>query len=189
MSSSKEFKNHVLEQLGGAQITARSMMGGYCIYAEGKLVGGIYEDRFMLKQTEALKTFVRDYKLEYPYKGSKQLMILIENIDNTPFMRELANHICGCVKNTMSICGTDCSACGFYKSACQGCNQCEGSVFYMKGGQCPIYHCCAEENSRQSCASCEKVPCDIWMRHRDPSYSDEEFQKNIEGRLSNLRKG
>lgn len=86
MSSSKEFKNHVLEQLGGAQITARSMMGGYCIYAEGKLVGGIYEDRFMLKQTEALKTFVRDYKLEYPYKGSKQLMILIENIDNTPFM-------------------------------------------------------------------------------------------------------
>lgn len=132
MSSSKEFKNHVLEQLGGAQITARSMMGGYCIYAEGKLVGGIYEDRFMLKQTEALKTFVRDYKLEYPYKGSKQLMILIENIDNTPFMRELANHICGCVKNTMSICGTDCSACGFYKSACQGCNQCEGSVFTWK---------------------------------------------------------
>ncbi len=189
MSSSKEFKNYVLEQLGDAQVTARSMMGGYSIYSSGRLVGGIYEDRFMLKQTEALKMYLRDIKLEYPYEGSKQLMILIENIDDTPFMRELANHLGERVENTMSICGTDCSACGFFKTACQGCNQSKGSVFYMEGGRCPIYHCCTEENNRHSCASCEKVPCDIWMQQRDPSYSDEEFQKNIEGRLSNLRKG
>lgn len=189
MSSSKEFKNYVLEQLGCEQITARGMMGGYCIYFDGKLVGGIYEDRFMLKQTEALKTFLQDYKLECPYKGSKQLLILIENIDDTQFMRELASHLGERVECTMSICGTDCSACGFYKSACQGCNQCKGSVFYMEGGRCPIYSCCVEENSRYSCALCEKVPCDIWMRQRDPSYSDEEFQKSIDGRLSNLRKG
>lgn len=189
MSSSKEFKNYILEQLGCEQITAKSMMGGFSIYFDGKLAGGIYEDRFMLKQTEALKSFIRDYKLEYPYEGSKQLMILIENIDDTPFMRELADRLGNHPGNAISLCGTDCTACGYYKTACRGCNQCKGSVFYMEGAQCPIYHCCADENSHKSCASCGKVPCDIWMRQRDPSYTDEEFQKNIEGRLSNLRKG
>lgn len=93
MACNKDLMLFYLEQLGDSAFTAKSMMGGYCIYKNGVLIGGIYSDRLMFKQTNILKEFLKEYKLETPYEGSKQLLILIEDTDNTPFMRELANFL------------------------------------------------------------------------------------------------
>ena len=84
---------YYLEQLGDSSITAKAMMGGYCIYKNNILVGGIYQDRLMFKQTDRLKSFLKEFKLDIPYHGSKQQLILIEDTDNTPFMRELALYL------------------------------------------------------------------------------------------------
>lgn len=84
---------YYLEQLGDDTIRARSMMGGYCIYKNDILIGGIYSDNLMFKPTDELKAFLKDYKLQIPYEGSKKLLILIERVDDTEFMRELARHL------------------------------------------------------------------------------------------------
>lgn len=93
MACKKEIMEYYLYALNDASITARSMMGGYCIYKDGTLIGGIYQDRLMFKQTEKLKRFLGDYILETLYEGSKQKLILIENTDNEAFMRELAQYL------------------------------------------------------------------------------------------------
>ncbi|MBO7392652.1 MAG: TfoX/Sxy family protein, partial [Abditibacteriota bacterium] len=54
MPSTKEYLNFVLEQLsGGEDVTCRPMMGEYIIYCRGKVVGGIYDDRFLVKPTKS----------------------------------------------------------------------------------------------------------------------------------------
>ncbi len=93
MACKKEIMEYYLEVLNDASITAKSMMGGYCIYKNGVLIGGIYQDRLMFKQTEKLKNHLGEYTLETPYEGSKQKLILIENTDNEAFMRELAHYL------------------------------------------------------------------------------------------------
>lgn len=88
----------------------------------------------------------------------------------------------------ISICGTDCSACACLGSMCSGCNACEGKVFHAPEGKaCPIYACVREEKQLHDCGACDKVPCDIWLGTRDPKYSDEEFEQNVNGRVQALR--
>ncbi len=93
MACKKEIMEYYLESLDDPAIRARSMMGGYCIYKNDILIGGIYQDRLMFKQTDALKEFLKEYKLEAPYEGSKQQLILIEEVDNPSFLKELAKHL------------------------------------------------------------------------------------------------
>ena len=86
MSSSKEYLNFVLEQLSDLQgISYRAMMGEYIIYFHGKVIGGIYDDRFLVKQTKSAKKLLPNAAMELPYRGAKE-MILVD-IDN----RELLN--------------------------------------------------------------------------------------------------
>ena len=88
MASSKEFKNYVLEQFSLLPgITARSMMGGYLFYNNGKLFGGIYDDRFLIKVTESGKKLLNDNQ-DIPYQGAKN-MLLVEDLDDMEFLREL----------------------------------------------------------------------------------------------------
>ena len=87
MASSKEYKNYVLEQLSLLDdITCRQMMGEYLLYYRGILFGGIYDDRFLIKETNSNKK----YKLseEIPYKGAK-LMYQIDNIDDSAELRDI----------------------------------------------------------------------------------------------------
>ncbi|MBP5756331.1 MAG: TfoX/Sxy family protein, partial [Spirochaetales bacterium] len=57
MASSREYLDFILEQLSDVEgITYRSMMGEYLIYCKNKLVGGIYDDRFLVKPTKAAIT-------------------------------------------------------------------------------------------------------------------------------------
>ncbi len=54
MASSKEYLSFILEQLSGLDdITYKAMMGEYIIYYRGKITGGIYGDRLLVKPTKS----------------------------------------------------------------------------------------------------------------------------------------
>ena len=89
MASSKEYLDFILEQLSGLDdISYRGMMGEYIVYYRSKIVGGIYDDRFLVKLTRTSRKLMPDAVLELPYKGAKE-MILVDNVDNREFLKEL----------------------------------------------------------------------------------------------------
>lgn len=91
MASSKEYLDFVLEQLSGLQeITFRAMMGEYLLYYRGKIFGGIYDNRFLVKPVKSAKAKMPDAPMELPYKGAKE-MLLVEDIENKAFLTELVS--------------------------------------------------------------------------------------------------
>lgn len=89
MASSKEYLDFIIDQLSGLDdISYRKMMGEYIIYYRGKVVGGIYDDRFLVKPTKSAKAMMPDAELELPYEGAKE-MLLVDNLENREFLREL----------------------------------------------------------------------------------------------------
>lgn len=95
MASSKEYLEFVLEQLSElTDISYRAMMGEYIIYYQGRVIGGIYDDRFLVKNTKAAKELMPDAPLEVPYEGGKE-MLLVEDIDNKAFLKELFESMVG----------------------------------------------------------------------------------------------
>lgn len=93
MPSSKEYLDYVLDQLSLVDgITFRAMMGEYIIYCRGKIVGGIYDDRLLVKPVKSALEKLPDAPLEIPYDGAKK-MILIEEIDDREFLAELIESI------------------------------------------------------------------------------------------------
>ena len=89
MASSKDYLEYILDQLSGLDdITYRAMMGEYIIYYRGKVVGGIYDDRFLVKTVKSAVAMMPDANLELPYEGAKE-MILVDDVENRDFLREL----------------------------------------------------------------------------------------------------
>ena len=89
MASSKEYLDFVLEQLSKLdEITYKAMMGEYIIYYRGKIVGGIYDDRFLVKPTKSAKNMMPGADMELPYEGAKE-MLLVDDIDNKEFLKSL----------------------------------------------------------------------------------------------------
>ena len=89
MASNKEYLDFILEQLSGLQnVTWKAMMGEYIIYWRGKIVGGIYDDRFLVKPVKSALAMMPDADLELPYEGAKE-MLLVDNVDNRAFLEEL----------------------------------------------------------------------------------------------------
>ena len=89
MASSKEYLNYILEHLSELnRITYRVMMGEYIIYYDGKVVGGIYDDRFLVKPTMSAVEMMPDANLELPYEGAKE-MLLVDGVEDKEFLREL----------------------------------------------------------------------------------------------------
>ena len=89
MASSKEYLEFVLEQLSEIDdITYRAMMGEYIIYFRGKIIGGIYDDRFLVKQTKSAVEMMPNADMELPYEGAKE-MILVDDVDSKAFLKEL----------------------------------------------------------------------------------------------------
>lgn len=91
MASSKEYLNFVLEQLSDLEeITYRAMMGEYIIYYRGKIVGGIYDDRLLVKPIGSAIDYMKNPKYELPYEGAKE-MLLVEDVDNKEYLEGLFN--------------------------------------------------------------------------------------------------
>ena len=89
MASTKEYLDFILEQLSGLdEITYKAMMGEYIIYYRGKIVGGIYDDRFLVKNVSVARDKMPEADLELPYEGAKE-MLLVDDVDNKEFLREL----------------------------------------------------------------------------------------------------
>ncbi|MBQ3463110.1 MAG: TfoX/Sxy family protein, partial [Clostridia bacterium] len=70
------------------EISYRAMMGEYIIYYRGKVVGGIYDDRFLIKPTKSAVNMMPNADMELPYEGAKA-MLLVDDIENRKFLREL----------------------------------------------------------------------------------------------------
>ena len=89
MASNREYLDCILEQLSGlANITYRAMMGEFILYYRGRIIGGIYDDRFLVKPTKSALAMMLDADREIPYEGAKE-MLLVDNVDNREFLTEL----------------------------------------------------------------------------------------------------
>ena len=88
MASSREYLDFILEQLSGLEnVTWKAMMGEYIIYWRGTIVGGIYDDRFLVKPTKSAVAMMPDAERELPYEGAKEM--LLADVDNREFLQEL----------------------------------------------------------------------------------------------------
>ena len=89
MASSKEYLHFVLEQLSDLEdISYRSMMGEYILYYHGKIVGGVYDDRLLVKETRSALECMPAAVCDFPYEGAKE-MLLVEEVDNKKFLTKL----------------------------------------------------------------------------------------------------
>ena len=89
MASSREYLTFVLDQLSGLDgITHRGMMGEYILYYCGRIVGGIYDDRLLVKPVPVELSLMPDAPRELPYEGAKE-MLLVENVDDADSLKSL----------------------------------------------------------------------------------------------------
>ena len=86
MASSKEYVDFVLEQCDG--LSARAMMGEFVLYYDGKVVGGVYDNRLLVKPTPSAKKRMPNAPMELPYEGAKE-MLLVENMEDKSFLQSL----------------------------------------------------------------------------------------------------
>ncbi|MBR3391609.1 MAG: TfoX/Sxy family protein [Firmicutes bacterium] len=95
MASSKEYLDFILEQLSGLDgISHRAMMGEYIIYFRDKIVGGIYDDRLLVKDTKAARELLPQAPREEPYPGAKA-MLLVEDVDDRGLLTGLLTAMYG----------------------------------------------------------------------------------------------
>lgn len=93
MASSKEFLDFIVDQLSELnELSYRAMMGEYIIYYRDKVIGGIYDDRFLIKPVKAAKTMMPNASMELPYDGAKE-MILVNNVEDSDFLCQLIKAI------------------------------------------------------------------------------------------------
>ena len=89
MSSGREYLEYILDQLSDLDgISYRKMMGEYIIYYRGRVAGGIYDDRFLVKPVRAAEAMMPDAERELPYEGAKE-MLLVDDVEDREFLREL----------------------------------------------------------------------------------------------------
>ena len=86
MASSKGYLQYILDQLSDLEeITYRAMMGEYILYYRGRIVGGIYDDRLLVKPVKAALSYMPTASYELPYEGAKE-MLLVEDVDQKDFL-------------------------------------------------------------------------------------------------------
>ena len=89
MASSNEYLEYILEQLSDLDdISYRKMMGEYIIYYRSKIIGGIYDNRFLVKPVESAMAMMPDADMELPYEGAKE-MLLVDDVENREFLKGL----------------------------------------------------------------------------------------------------
>ena len=93
MASTKEYRDFILEQLSDLdEIRCRAMMGEFILYCRGKIFGGIYDDRLLVKAVPAAIRMMPDAARQLPYEGAKE-MLLVDDVDNREFLCGLVEAI------------------------------------------------------------------------------------------------
>ncbi len=91
MGSSIAYLEFIMDQLSLLDdVDYKAMMGEFIIYYKGKIVGGIYDDRFLVKPTKSAKKLMPDATLELPYKGAKK-MLMVDEVEDREFLETLLN--------------------------------------------------------------------------------------------------
>lgn len=89
MASSREYLQFILEQLSGLEgIAYRAMMGEFILYYRGRIAGGIYDNRLLVKPVESAKAYLREVVYELPYEGAKA-MLLVDDVDDREYLSGL----------------------------------------------------------------------------------------------------
>ena len=89
MASTKEYLDFVMEQLSGLdEVSSRAMMGAYILYYRGRIFGGIYDDRLLVKQILMAWRLIKESEIDQKYHGAKE-MIFVDNVDDRQFLCEL----------------------------------------------------------------------------------------------------
>ena len=89
MASDKEYLEYILEQLAMPEdVSYRAMMGEYVLYYRGKVIGGIYDNRFLVKPVKSAAAMMPQAVTELTYEGAKA-MLLVDNVENTEFLQAL----------------------------------------------------------------------------------------------------
>ena len=88
MASSRDYLDFILAQLPQADIAYRAMMGEYVLYYRGKVFGGIYDDRFLVKPTVSAFALLPHAERELPYPGAKE-MLLVDDVENKDLLKKL----------------------------------------------------------------------------------------------------
>ena len=93
MASSKEYLTFILDQLPyPEEVSYRAMMGEYIVYFRGRAVGGIYDDRFLVKPVKSAAAMMPNAGMELPYEGAKP-MLLVDNVEDREFLKKLLDAI------------------------------------------------------------------------------------------------
>ena len=93
MASEKEYLEFIMEQLSELDdVIYRAMMGEYIIYYRGKIIGGIYDDRFLVKPTKSALAMMPEAEKALPYEGAKE-MLLVDNVEDRSFLQNLIEAI------------------------------------------------------------------------------------------------
>lgn len=75
MASSAGYLDYVLDLLADVpEVSARKMMGEYLLYSSGKLFGGIYDDRLLVKDTPVSRAALTLTAI--PYEGATEMMLV-----------------------------------------------------------------------------------------------------------------
>ena len=86
MVSSKEYLDFILEQVSELDnVSYKAMMGEFIIYYKGKIIGGIYDDRLLVKPVQSAINYMPNAVYELPYDGAKE-MLLVDEVDNKEFL-------------------------------------------------------------------------------------------------------
>lgn len=89
MASSKAYLDFILDQLSDLkEISCQAMMGEYILYYRGKIIGGIYDDRFLVKPTPSARAMMPQAEMELPYEGAKE-MLSVDNVESREFLTAL----------------------------------------------------------------------------------------------------
>lgn len=95
MASSREYLEFILDQLSELDgISFRQMMGEYILYYRGRIFGGIYDDRLLVKPTPSAEAMMPDAEREPPYEGAKD-MLLVGDVDSREFLAQLVTAMAG----------------------------------------------------------------------------------------------
>ncbi len=93
MASTKEYLDFIMGQLEELEeISCRTMMGEYILYYRGKVFGGIYDDRLLVKPVPAAVKMMPDAAMELPYDGAKE-MLMVDDVDDRRFLSELIRNM------------------------------------------------------------------------------------------------
>lgn len=93
MATGKEFVDFILDQLSGLPgVRTRAMMGEYVLYYQEKVVGGVYDNRLLVKPVSSALALVKNPVLEPPYPGAKPLL-LIENVEDRKFLTDIVKTV------------------------------------------------------------------------------------------------